>query len=263
MLYQLLLSLSLLSRSIVFENGFKTDHYGLMAMEKGGNCACQVSDTLNFDTVSYRLGRDSSGYFLVHVPSGHVLPINTALLRQELPETEDEDMEALMNYNGSVTAFSIGAQFVGIHLSSYDIGGGSMGASRGFDTFLTLDTVAQAFLPQPLQFGISKGRHRAMGFVNAHFTHFLINHFSEEKYVSLGAFQERVYAKYDEDDGTPSGPYHETTAVRWFVFDGKRWNYAEKYEKRLFLGVELPLIGLVMSPVEYAKEMYRKRESRH
>jgi hypothetical protein len=199
------------------------------------------------------------GYSLQHTLTGVVYPIDPALLVLPLPD--DQDFDDLMAFDSTVTAFGIGGRFVVVQLSSYTISTGSLALAQGTDVFLTLDTAQRQILAQPLHFGISKQRYKSMGYMEASCLHFQLSPFREEPYLCLGAFQERIYVVHSDDDITVEGPFYEQAPTRWFVFDGQRWNYQPAYEKRLSLGVGLPLIGMGMTPVAYVRETYRQLSS--
>lgn len=215
--------------------------------------------TFRYDSVSYKLFREWGGYRLVNTSAGISYTIDSSLL--VLPLSAEEDMDDLMDFDSTVAVFGIGGRFLVAQLSSYTISRGSLALAQGTDVFLTLDTVQRRVLPQPLHFGVSKQRYRSLGYMEASCHHFLLSPFREEPYLCLGAFQERIYVERSDDDVTVNGPFYEQTPTRWFVFDGEHWNYRAVYEKRLPLGVELPLIGLVMTPVEYARATYRQLSS--
>lgn len=212
-----------------------------------------------WDSLTYKLNREGGAYRLSNTRTGYTYLIDSNLLALPLPD--EQDLDDLMAFDSTVTVFGIGGKFVVAHLSSYTISTGSLALAQGTDVFLTLDTVQQRILPQPLHFGVSKQRYKSMGYMEASCLHFLLSPFPEEPFLCLGAFQERIYVERSDDDVMVKGPFYEQTPTRWFVFDGERWTYQERYEKRLPLGVELPLIGLVMTPVEYVRATYRQLSS--
>ena len=215
-----------------------------------------------FDTLSFRLYPNETGFFLRNRATGFDYQIPLAMLTPPESPEYDEFITDLMGFDSCVSAFPIGENRLGIQLSSYNIGGGSMGLSQGLDVFLTLDTAQKKVLPKALHLGITKQRNKYMGFVEAMHTHFLISHYSSEKNYSLGLYQERIYIKIIDDGNGIDGPYYEQTPIHWYVFDGDEWHYEAALDKRLPVGGgELPLLGIIMTPVEYARSIYQRRRN--
>ncbi len=188
--------------------------------------------------------------------TGRKYEIPQSALAMPQQDGYEDVSEDVLNFDSTVTACPLGGNLVAIHLSSYAIGAGSMSLSQGMDVFLALDTAQQKVLPNPLHFGISKERYKVMGQVQASYTHFLWGHFYREKYPCIGAYQERVFVTNNDED-MPEGPFYEQTPIRWFVFNGSSWEETAKDPKRLPIWEEWPMIGLKMSPVEYARGSYK------
>lgn len=216
-----------------------------------------------FDTTSYRLYPNDTGFSLVNMTTGRKYAIPQILLTPTLDPAYKDAITGLMQFDSVVTAFPLGENMVGIHLSSYDIGEGSMALAQGVDAFLAIDLLGKKMLPEVLNLGVTKQRSKYMGYLSAEYTHLLVSRIAGAKFFSLVTYKEKINVSI-EDSGkhiSVDGPYYEQTPLHWYVFDGKKWQYDPKLDKYLPVGDggELPMIHLIMSPVEYAKREYDRR----
>ncbi len=221
--------------------------------------------TAYFDTLGFRLYPTEKGFSLRQLKTGKNYDFPYAWLKPPKGTGTEDNEDGLMQYDSLVTVFPLGENLVGVHLSSYDIStGGSMALAQGLDVFLAVDTVQQKVLPDVLHLGITKQRSKFMGYLDAEYTHFLIRRFPGAPFYSLGTFQEKVYVKRSDELTSVQGPFYEQTPLRWYVFDRKKWQYDPALDKYLPLGPggELPMISLVMTPVEWAKGEYERRALR-
>jgi hypothetical protein len=217
---------------------------------------------LYIDTAAFRLYRDTAGFTLRNLNTRHDYHIPVAWLTPPKSIETEENEDQLIKYDSTVTAFQLGKNLLGIHLSSYFVAsGGSMALAQGLDVFVAVDTVNKKVLRDVLHLGITKQRGKFMGYFDAQYTEFSIGQVGSS-YFSLGMIQEKIGMHWDNDRGIPdSGPFYEQTPLRWYVFDGKKWTYAPSLDRRWPMGgcTKLPMLSLRMTPVELAKEAYRTR----
>ena len=114
-----------------------------------------------------------------------------------------------------------------------------------------------------LHFGITKGRHKAVGSMEAEYARFYISRPPGSRFAAIGIWREKIYVHRDPDTGAASGgPYFEAGPMQWYVFDGARWRYHPGLERYLPIGKgsgELPPVGLAMTPLDVARDFYRRR----
>jgi len=100
-----------------------------------------------FDTLSFRLHSNETGFYLRSYGTGFDYQIPKAMLTPPASAEYEMDLSDLMQFAPCVNAVPIGAGLLGIQLSSYFIGRNSMALGQGMDVFITLDTVRKTVLP--------------------------------------------------------------------------------------------------------------------
>jgi hypothetical protein len=179
------------------------------------------------------------------------------------------------NYDDGVTAFPIGDGRIGLHLSSYEIQKeGSANAAAGRDVFLVLNPKARTLYPGGILFGVTKSRVRSMGCFFAVVHRFTIGDINNDRLIDVGVTGEKINCDEvrDKEKGVDlmKGPFYEQHPVRWYIYQRTRWKvrrhvslrdhwiYDPDYDgKHPKSSLQLPLIGLSKSPVDFVKERYR------
>ena len=227
---------------------------------KSAQLAAQ-NPTFQADTLNYRLYPTEQAFLLINRSTKKDYAIPKSWLTPPKNEAYEDYESELMEYDSVVTVFPLGEHLLGVHLSSYYIGGGSMALAQGLDVFLALDTATNEVLPEVLHLGITKRRSKFMGYVSAEYTHFLVSRHPGSKFFSLITFQEKIYVNFSEELTAVTGPYYEQTPFHWYIFDGIKWSYDATLDKYLPLGEgsELPLLGLSITPVAWAKKECQRR----
>ncbi|HUV59856.1 MAG TPA: hypothetical protein VMW09_07060 [Desulfatiglandales bacterium] len=179
-----------------------------------------------------------------------------------IPLRDDENSYvSSLNYDKNVTSFQIGKSKIGIHISSYEIQKqGSAQASAGRDVFLVYDMKNNQIHPGIIDLGITKERYRSMGIFSSSNSKFLISDINHDGLRDIGIIKEvfkctplLYQSNISDDDMLP----YEQYPIQWYIFDKNFWKYHERFDGNLALieHKELPLIGLVKSPVDFVKEM--------
>lgn len=163
------------------------------------------------------------------------------------------------NYSEIVTAFPISSNFIGLHISSYDIQKeGSGSAALGRDVFLVLDT-QNKLLSFGLNLGITKSRGRYVGCATALFHELEIADINEDGSMDIGVTKKEIKCidEYDEEEELDRVVSSEKTHPKnWYIFSSNHWEYLESYgsaKSSDTFATKLPLIDLVIDPVSYVK----------
>lgn len=234
--------------------------------------AQSAQDVLSVDTKSFRLVRDQQGYRLQYDVDKHLRVPQAWLMPPDELKEESLAYVSSFNYDEQVTAFPIGNGRIGLHVSSYEIQReGSAQAAAGRDIFLMIDPKTRRLHPGGILFGITKDRVRSMGCFFATFHRFVIGDINNDHLIDVGVIREKITCEevYDPERevGLMKGPFYEQYPVRWYVFEWGRptyrqtdhWRYSPDFDGKhpLASSLELPLIGLAKSPVDFVKEVYR------
>ena len=234
-----------------------------------------AEDVLPIDTKSYRFVRDQKDYTLRYDRDKRLRIRQAWLVPPDELKEESGAYISSFNYDEGVTAFPIGDGRTGLHLSSYEIQReGSANAAAGRDVFLVLDQKTRRPHQGGILFGITKERVRYMGCFFATFHRFIIGDINNDRLTDVGVIREEI--RWDEvrdkEKGVDrmEGPFYEQHPVRWYIYRPTRlkvrghvsvrdhWNYDPDYDgKHLESSLQLPLIGLAKSPVDFVKELYR------
>jgi hypothetical protein len=224
----------------------------------------EAQNLLPIDTETFRLLSKQQCYYLqydkdkfIRIPYDWLVPSDEA----------DEDADAYIssfNYNEEVTAFPIGEDWIGLHISSYEIQReGSAQAAAGRDIFLIFNSKENTLHHAGITLGITKERNRFMGCFFAKFHNFIIMDINNDKLIDIGIIKEEITWEkvYDEENEVEFmlGPFYEKQPARWYIFVKNYWEYTPNYDGKYPLTgyLELPLIGLEQSPVDFVKEVYK------
>jgi hypothetical protein len=227
-----------------------------------------AQDVLTIDTESFRLVRDQRDYTLRYDRDKRLRIRQAWLVPPDELKEESGAYISSFNYDEGITVFPIGDGRMGLHLSSYEIQTeGSADAAAGRDVLLVLDPKARRLHQGGLLYGVTKERVRFMGCFFATFHRFIIGDINNDRLIDVGVTREEI--RWDEvrdrEKGVDriKGPFYERGPIRWYVFArhgfGKdHWNYEPDYDgKHPNRSLQLPLVGLARSPVDFVKELYR------
>lgn len=197
-------------------------------------------------------------FILVATPKGFAVqaavsgtPRRIAVPRTWLiPPAEEKDdgsnFVSSFKYGKRITSFDIGNGKIGLHLASFEsMTEGSARAAAGRDVFLVYDPASPAVARGLMELGITQARERDAGCFSAHGVHFLLADINRDGLSDIGLVKEVI-----ECPGVR--PLYSQQPVRWYVFRNGRWRAAPAFRGQLPQDrVALPLIGMVLSPVDY------------
>lgn len=171
------------------------------------------------------------------------------------PEDEKKEEHAYVssfNFDEKITSFPVGNGQTGLHLSSFDCQrDGSAQAGAGRDIFLIYDP--QSFLvAKGLDLGATKMRIRYHGCFEARFSHFVLSDINKDGLIDIGVFKEEIKCEIDIDGIPKKGSFYELKPVQWHVFKRNHWEHDFSYDGNIPEQYsELPLIGIIMSPIDF------------
>lgn len=171
-------------------------------------------------------------------------------------EKEKEFLVSTFNYSEIVNSFDIGNGFIGIHVSSFTITSeGSSQSAVGRDVFLIYDPIKSNILNGKLDFSITKERVRFMGCMSAKTVHFIISDINHDGFIDVGCIKEALqcteYFDSDKDIDIISGPVFIQDVVEWYIFRDSRWFKDISYSNILGNYIDLPLIDIKLTPVDF------------
>jgi hypothetical protein len=191
-------------------------------------------------------------------------------------ETEDDEDTAPVSpfkYDRRVTSFPIGNGEIGLRFSSFDaMTEGSMALAEGKDVFLIYDPSAGKLRPGGFDLGITKERDWGSGCFSAHMVHLLVADTNEDGLTDIGAVKEEVWcpetiedeleetsqAKPVENKRVPpelenivERHLYQQHLVTWYVYTPDGWKLDSRQAGFPNSYAELPLTGIVMSPVDF------------
>ena len=234
-----------------------------------------TQDMLSIDTRGHRLVRDQRGYNLQFDGDKRLRVRKEWLVPPDELKGKSGAYVSSFNYDEGVTAFPIEDGRMGLHLSSYEIQReGSANAAAGRDVFLVLDQKTRSLHQGGLLYGITKERVRSMGCFFAVFHCFIIGDINDDRLTDVGVAREEITWEEVHDEKRQvdrmEGPFYEQHPVRWYIYQQRRWevkghvsvrdhwNYHPDYDgRRPKSSLQLPLIGLTKSPVDFVTERYR------
>lgn len=212
-----------------------------------------------FSTDQFRLLTRPRGFALQFVSNGKNKQI--AVPRDWLVPREDEKAEeggyvSSFSYERQVTSFPIGNGKIGLQVSSFaDQKEGSAHAAAGRDVFLLFDPGSSAVFRGGIERGVTKERERYMGCFSAKAERYYLADVDGDGLTDIGVVKEELQclqSKKRQDVDLIVGPFYKKDPVAWYVFRGNAWElepgFSGKFPERY---QELPLIGIVRSPVDY------------
>lgn len=185
------------------------------------------------DTVTYTFYSEQGHHVLKNRRNGQRYEIAQSQLEPLVQDGLEPQFE--VRYGPLVMAAPAGKGLLCLYLSSYETAdGGSLALAEGYDVFLLLDTLRGRVLPGTLRFGLTRGRHKSMGYFEATYTHFYLGGFSDDGVCLIGTRKEEVHVDFDNEMLSPKGgPYHDIGPLQWYRFDGTAWAYDPNLD-RLF-----------------------------
>ena len=165
------------------------------------------------------------------------------------------------NYDETVTSFNIGNGRIGLHLSSYEIQQeGSAQAAAGRDVFLVYHSENHSIHPGIIDLGVTKERVRSMGWY-AKNSRFLLSDMNNDGLIDIGIIKEELECLQfiEQKDGTDylDRPSYKIYPNLWYIFKDDRWVLVDSLNGKVpsISYRELPLIGLIKTPVDFIKEI--------
>lgn len=207
-------------------------------------------------------------FILVATPKRFIVQANSNGRKRQIavsrawliPPAEEKDdgnnFVSSFNYDKRITSFAIGNGKVGLHLSSFALmTEGSARAAAGRDVFLIYDPQSSAIQKGLVDLGVTQARERDGGCFSAQGAHFLLADVNRDGLTDIGLVKEVVECR-----DVPSGrekymlatPFYSQQPVRWYVFRNGRWHADLAFRGNIPQeATALPLIGMVLSPVDY------------
>ena len=235
----------------------------------GTDTHCQaVNDLYQIETSRYKFSESDENLFLI-LPDDNRISIPREWLYP--PEDLEEDEDAYVSsfkYSEQVTTFFIDSELVGIHFSSWDdmpAGAGSAMAGAGRDIFLIYNMKTLRIHQGIVDLGITKSRVRSMGCFFAIFHDFVVGDVNNDGLTDIGVVLEEIGCKEDSKETQQTSlkvePYYKKHPIQWYVFKKNTWEKSTQYrgvrpEKNIR---NLPLIGLIKSPTDFIREVYRSK----
>ena len=221
---------------------------------------------LTIDKESFKLLQEGKEYYL-KLPTGEKIPLQKKWLFP--PDQIEKDADSYVtsfNYDPEVHSFSIGEDFMGLHISSYAIQeSGSAMAAAGRDVFLVFDTMRKKLNQGGINLGITKERVRSMGCFWAKFNNFFIGDINDDGFTDLGVVMERIWCEeyFDEIQQVDSisGPFYQKQRIEWYIFQSTKWMYQSEFDgmKPKNTLIRLSLIRLSKSPVKFVRDILGDR----
>jgi len=204
-------------------------------------------------TDQFQLSIEGKRFFLQSTAAGETQRI--AIPRDWLiaPQEEKDEEEAPVSsfrFDHRVTSFPIGTGEIGIRLSSYDMmTEGSMQAAAGRDVFLIYDPAARKLRPGNLDLGITKERFFDEGCWYARMVHLIVSDVNDDGHADIGTIKEEI--RCPEGQEMWEGDSYEQHPLHWYLYTADGWKREEDDSGWPDHYAELPLIGIVISPVDF------------
>jgi hypothetical protein len=187
-----------------------------------------------------------------------------------IPPAQEEDdsmkLASSFKYGKRITSFAIGNGNIGLHLSSFDLmTEGSAQAAAGRDVFLVYDPRSASVEKGLADLGVTKSRGRDAACFSAQSAHFLLADVNRDGFNDIGLVKEVIECRdvrSDLNEHKPSKPLYSQQPVRWYVFRSGRWRPDPALRGKLPKEITaLPLIGMVLNPVDYvAHGLWKSRD---
>ena len=260
----------------------------LFLMVVGGSgslCFCQQRvvkrHAIAVSTQEFTLQRNGYNFSLQRLPLAAKYPPISIPREWLVPPGNPEEEEGSspvdpFNYDRHVTSFPIGDGEIGLRISSFDaMTEGSMAAAAGKDVFLIYDPKLGKLRAGGFDLGITKERYRVDGCFRAQAAHLLIADVNQDGLVDIGVVKEEIWCPEigeDEDDVSEAQaaehkklPSELTNIVEihlyqqhvaaWYVYTPQGWKLDPEQTGLPETFFELPLVGIVLSPVDFVGEV--------
>lgn len=222
-------------------------------------------------STQFQLLEDEKGYRLAFKGPDPAAPI--PIPREWLEPAaekalEEQEYVTRFRYSDEVHSFAVGGGRLGLHLSSYEIQeGGSARAASGRDLLLLFDPSKRSLKPG-LDLGVTKGRVRLGGCFAARHHRILLGDVDGDRLLDVATIEERIACDVDEGASYEEreelarrrhNPAYSVGPAEWYLQSEAGWERDPFFDGRLpvFGFRELPLIGLVQSPVEFVLNLKR------
>ncbi len=235
------------------------------------------------DTKSYKLQIiDNKPYLNIsHLNKKIEIPTEWLIVNKKTPPIKSKAKISLNHYEQKITAFTIDKQnqFIGLHLSSYVIhnsgSGSKSGIAYGKDVFLIHERETNKLFQSQINLGLSKERKNTNGCFSAKFTHFYLQDLQRhDQNFDIGVQIEEVKCtEYKQGNKIVKRHprYYNLAPIKWYKFNKNipNWKYVEELSPKIKAdniigrtGIwNLPIICLLVTPVEYVKYTYKSRYS--
>jgi hypothetical protein len=178
----------------------------------------------------------------------------TWLISLQDEKDEEEQTVSSIRFDHHVASFPIGNGEIGILLSSYDMmTEGSMQAGAGRDVFLIYEPAAETLRPGHVDLGVTKERAFAEGCWHAQMVHFIVSDVNHDGYADIGTIKEEI--RCPEGQEMWEGDSYEQHPLHWYLFSKNGWKREEDDSGWPDSYVEIPLIGIETSPVDFVAQV--------
>jgi hypothetical protein len=163
---------------------------------------------------------------------------------------ENDGYVSTIAFERQVQEFAVGNGSIALRASSYETSGGAANAAAGRDVFLVFDPGGRKVAEGSLRLGVTKRRLRANGVPYATTHRLYAQDIDGDGLVDIGTVREQASCHAGH-------PTFTSDRVRWHVFRDGRWIHDRARDgtpPRSSRAAELPLLGLVKSPVDYLLE---------
>lgn len=190
----------------------------------------------------------------ITIPALWIKPETNSELTKYLPE---------LVFNPVITSFNISSEYIGLHLSSYEIQPrGSAQTAAGQDIFLVYSRKKNKVYKGLIDLGITKGRQRNNSCFSAFNTRFILSDINNDSHLDIGIHKEQLSCKEKVHDDSEYivGPFYESKPTKWYLFKNTQWIYSPDYDRRFPKNHYwvLPLIDISKSPLNYVMELNKK-----
>jgi hypothetical protein len=231
-------------------------------------------------THQFTLQREGDNFFLQPLPlaAKHpriAIPKDWLVPPHDTDDEEDTSPVDPFNYDRRVTSFPIGNGAIGLRFSSFDaMTEGSMAAAEGRDVFLIYDPSEGRLRPGGFDLGITKERYRVDGCFRAQMVHLLVADANKDGLADIGAVKEEIWCPEigEDEDEVPDVPaeqkklpseltnivethLYQQHNVIWYLYTPQGWKLDPDQTGMLDTFSELPLTGIVLSPVDFVGEV--------
>lgn len=186
--------------------------------------------------------------------------VTCRVLAEDLVRCVGQEKEMRTRFRRRTSAFALGDGRIGIHIvgektDEDDEDGPGTGKGDFVERcdLLLVHDPASSTLGLGRGFGVSQSRGRDGQWQSARTTHFLLGDVDADRLVDVGVIREGVAGRVvDEESGAVDHRFVQSL-VEWHVYRDCRWREDRAYRGKMpEPALELPLLGLVASPVDVA-----------